>query len=185
MSGGVTVSKDGVPALLAAIKDLTLKRVMVGVPAENAERPDEKANNALIGYVLETGDPSRNLPARPFLVPGVQSVQEEAERRLEKAGKSALEGRRSDVQAQLTSVGLICAAAVKDKMDTGPFAPLADATLRARIRAKKGGDAAAAEELANRKAGQPPGTELVPPLYDTGNLQNSVAYVIRDIRTRR
>lgn len=184
-SADVIVTEDKVPALIKAIQSLTNKRVMVGIPAEHAERPDSEVTNALIGYVLETGAPERNLPARPFLVPGVRNCTEDAMARMKQAGVSALMGNMSDVNNQLNAVGLMAAASVKDKMDTGPFVPLANATLEARVRRNDGAQVGAAEELASRKAGNPPGTDLAQPLIDTGNLQNSITYVIRDNRDRR
>lgn len=186
MKPSVTVTKDRVPDVLKAVKDLTLKRVLIGIPEDKAARPDDaNASNAVIGYVLETGDPSRNLPARPFLVPGVESVTDDAVTKLQRAGVKALEGDTQATETALTSIGLNAAGAVKDKMDAGPFAPLADATLRARISAKKGGDAGASAELKRREQGLPPSTDYAQPLIDTGNLQNSITYVIRDVRTRR
>jgi len=182
----VTITKDGLPALRRAVTAMTSKRVMIGIPEEGAERDDGgDASNALIGYVLETGDPERNLPARPFLVPGVRSVEEQSVQRLRKAGQAALMGDAGIVDQILAAIGLSAEAAVKDKMDAGPFAPLADATLEARIRSKKTGDAGAAQELANRRAGMAPSTDLAQPLIDTGDLQNHITYVIRDVRNRR
>ena len=180
----VTVTKDRVPDVLKAIRGLTNKRVMVGVPAEHAERPDSEVTNALIGYVLETGAPERNLPARPFLVPGVRNCQEDVAARLKKAGVSALSGNSADITTQLNACGLVAVSSVRDKMDTGPFTPLANATLEARVRRGGGAQVGAAEELASRRAGNPPGTDLAQPLIDTGNLQNSITYVIRDNKDR-
>lgn len=180
----VTVTREQVPALLKAIQSLTNKRVMVGIPAEGAERPDADVTNALIGYVLETGAPERNLPPRPFLVPGVKNCTDAAIARMKQAGISALTGNMSDVDNQLNAVGLMAVGSVKDKMDTGPFTPLADATLEGRVRRNDGSQVGAAEELASRRAGNPPGTNLAQPLIDTGNLQNSITYVIRDNKDR-
>ena len=154
-----------------------------------AERTDDEeggdqVTNALIGSVLETGAPERNLPARPFLVPGVQNCQDAVTSRLKKAGISALSGDSADITTQLNACGLIAVSSVKDKMDTGPFTPLADSTLRNRVSRGGGSQVGAAEELASRKAGNPPGTDLAQPLIDTGNLQNSITYVIRDNRRR-
>ncbi|WP_242013170.1 hypothetical protein [Acetobacter sicerae] len=183
---GVTASKDRVAEVMKAVKDLTLKRVMIGIPEEESARPDDaEASNALIGYVQETGCPERNIPARPFLVPGVQSVTEDAIKRLASAGKKALEGDAQATEIALNSIGLNASGAVKDKMDVGPFKPLADATLEARIRRGGGSEVGATEELERRKGGLPPSTDLAQPLIDTGNLQNSITYVIRDTRTRR
>ncbi|MBS1003171.1 MULTISPECIES: hypothetical protein [Acetobacter] len=180
----VTVTRDKARAVLKTIRDLTNQRVLVGIPEDENERPEGDAGNALIGYVLETGAPERNLPPRPFLVPGVEKVVDKSLERLRTAGKQAMEGVAGAVNIQLNAIGLEASASVKDKMDTGPFEPLADATLRNRISRGGGAQAGAREELANREAGNPPGTDLAQPLIDTGNLQNSVTYVIRDARNR-
>ena len=183
-SADVIVTEDKVPALIKAIQSLTNKRVMVGIPAEHAERPDSEVTNALIGYVLETGAPERNLPARPLLVPGVRNCQEDVAARLKKAGVSALSGNSADITTQLNACGLVAVSSVRDKMETGPFTPLADSTLRNRVSRGGGAQVGAAEELASRRAGNPPGTDLAQPLIDTGNLQNSITYVIRDNKDR-
>lgn len=186
MKTGVIIKANRLPEMRKAVTALTSKRVLVGIPEENAERSDGgESSNALIGYVLETGDPSRNLPARPFLVPGVSEVEQQSIIRLRKAGKAALRGDIAAVDQALAAIGLSAEAAVKDKINDGPFAPLADATLEARIRAKTAGDLGAAQELTNRRAGMAPSTELAQPLVDTGELEGKIKYVIRDIRTRR
>lgn len=180
----VTITKDSVKEVLKTIRDLTNKRVLVGIPESADARPEGKAGNALIGYVQENGCPELNIPARPFLVPGVQNATEESTRILKRAGVAALQGDGSEVDNRLNQVGLMCAASVKDKMDTGPFKPLADSTLEARVRKGGGSQVGAKEELESRREGNPPGTDLAQPLIDTGNLQNSITYVIRDMRDK-
>ena len=178
----VSVSKDITSEILARVQELTSKRVLVGIPEDASARPDGEVGNALIGYVQENGCPELNIPARPFLVPGVASVQDKAVRRLESAGKAALEGNAAGAMNQLNAIGLEASAAVKDKMDTGPFTPLADSTLRGRVRRRGGSQVGAKEELESRAAGNPPGTDLAQPLIDTGDLQNHITYVVRDMK---
>ncbi|MCE2563376.1 hypothetical protein [Komagataeibacter sp. FNDCF1] len=177
---GVTLTKDALPGLQARIKALATKRVMVGIPAENAQRDDGSGvSNALIGYVQEYGCPEKNIPPRPFLVPGVASIRDDAVKVLRKVGVDSLEGNAAAANNGLNEIGLRAEAAVKNKMDEGPFTPLADATVEARARRGRPG---AAEELTNRKDGQPAGTDLAQPLIDTGNLQQHITYVIRTVK---
>lgn len=73
MDTKVTI-RDRSKALNDILRALNAQGVMVGIPAETAGRDDGPINNAAIGYILETGAPERNLPARPFLRPGVASA---------------------------------------------------------------------------------------------------------------
>lgn len=159
----VRVTKDKVKEILATIKALTSKEVLVGVPQASADRDPEPGEteqpptNAEIGYWMEFGIPEKNIPARPFLVPGVETVLDKAVARLKKAGVKALEGDLSQVDMQMTAVGLEAVSAVQQKIVDGPFIPLAPLTL------------------ARRKARGRTGEK---PLLDTGSLRQAITYVI-------
>lgn len=71
---GVTTRVDNAQAILDALKSLTKKDVLVGIPAEDSDRDDVSFGNAGIGYINEYGSPAQNIPPRPHLVPGVKSV---------------------------------------------------------------------------------------------------------------
>jgi hypothetical protein len=159
----VRVIKDRVAEVVETIKKLTSKEVLVGIPRENAARkpePGEKGepiNNAALGYIHEFGAPEANIPPRPFLIPGVEKVKDQAIARLKKAGELALNGDVSKVDAQLTAVGLLAQSAVQQKIVDGPFTPLKPRTL------------------ARRAARGRTGTK---PLIDTGALRQAIAFVI-------
>ena len=144
--------------------ELLLKReVLVGIPAANAARDPEPgettaATNALIGYVMEYGSPAQNIPARPFLHPGVANAREGIELHMKKAGQLALRGKQDEIGQELEKVGLIAAASVQKKITDGPFQPLKPATLAARRRRGRTGDR---------------------PLIDTGQLRRAITYVVR------
>lgn len=74
----ITVLKDETETVLRNISALTGRRVLVGIPESTAERGDTKINNAMLGYIHEFGSPARNIPARPFLLPGVRSIKDKA-----------------------------------------------------------------------------------------------------------
>lgn len=159
----VTVTKDAMPGFQKALRELLRQEVLIGIPADAPERSPEPGepsppSNALIGYKMETGDPEMNLPARPFLVPGVMEIRDKAVARLKKAGQDALSGDPTKVDQALHAVGLMGQAAVQQKITDGPFAPLAPRTL--------------AQRRARGRTGERP-------LVDTGQLRRAITYTIR------
>ena len=76
MASRVTITKDKVNAVVGSITKLVGKQVLVGIPEANGSRqdPEESApvTNAALGYIHEFGSPRANIPARPFLIPGVR-----------------------------------------------------------------------------------------------------------------
>lgn len=159
----VKVVKDGVPDLLKAIKELTSKEVLVGIPDTAAGRsdPDEDGqsiSNAEIGYLMENGSPTQNIPPRPHLVPGVEAARGKIEARLKSGAQAALSGKKSDVDATLTAVGITAENAVKSKITDGPFVPLSPKTI------------------AKRKAKGRTGTK---PLIDTSQYRRAITHVVR------
>jgi phage gpG-like protein len=158
------VTADRVKDVLASIKALTKHQVLVGIPADAAERqPDaddpRPPNNAEIGFIQEFGSPEANIPARPFLVPGVRGNLEKIEKRYRTAAQKALDGDKEAVEKAHMAIGLETASAVQKKITDGPFVPLSPVTI------------------ANRKAR---GRTGINPLLDTGQLRRSITYVIRD-----
>jgi hypothetical protein len=167
-NSGVFVTKDRTKDFARQVDSLIKSEVLVGIPAENAGRDDGSAiNNAEIGYIQENGSPVKNIPARPFLVPGVASVQDKVAAKMKAGAKNALDGDKNAASVTLNSVGLIAAAAVQRKIDTGPFVPLSPRTLYRRKHRKE----------APRMGEQP--------LIDKGDLRRAIAYVIRPNRRRR
>jgi hypothetical protein len=163
VKSGLTVVRDDLAKVAAGIALLATSRVLVGVPAAETNRKAEdgkppKITNAGIAYVQDLGSPELNIPARPFLRPGVEAVQGQIEHRMKQAGDAALNGKPDVVDRALHAVGLIAQASVRKKIVDGPFIPLAPATLAARRR--KG--------FAGTK-----------PLTVTGQLRNAISYVIR------
>ena len=159
MKPGLQTLVDNVARFTAGIERLASTRVMVGVPAEKGSRQDgEPINNAALAYVHENGAPEAGIPARPFLKPGIADKQTEIAAALEKTGRAAMDGKPEVVDRGFNIVGLIGQNAVRAKINDGPFTPLAEATLAA------------------RRARGRTGTK---PLIDTGQLRNSLTYVIR------
>lgn len=178
----VKVTLDRTAAVLASIRTLARNQVLVGIPATTTDRqpdpeePQQPLNNAEIGYLMENGSPEANIPARPWLQPGVNDAQPAITTRYESGAKAVLDGKVANLDTVHEQVGIIAQNAVRRKIATGPFTPLAESTLKSRARRGRKG---AAAELASRAAGNEAGTDLAKPLNDTGQLRNAATYVVR------
>lgn len=163
-------SKDNSARLLASLRLLTEKEVLVGIPAGADARPDGKIGNAALGYIHETGAPEKNIPARPWLAPGVASAREEIQRRMEGAGRAAMNGDAQGVLQQFAGAGQDAVNAVRRRVQAGLSPPLAPATVARRRRRTPGSSYRRAATTAADTT----------PLIDTGDLIRSVTYVVRD-----
>lgn len=180
MSGRVKVTLDKVDGIFKALALLEENDVLVGVPAEKVERKgdgdDEPINNAGLAYLHEHGVPEKNIPARPFLYPGVDDVREKVVQVLRKGAESALSGNAAAGKS-LNAAGLLAVNAVRARLISGEgFAELADSTLAA---SAKRGRKGAAEALAARREGRKPEGETARPLFDTGQMARSITYVVK------
>ena len=162
MKNGLTIVRDNLSKVSKSIDALGKARVMVGVPADKASRSGDTINNAALAYIQENGAPEVNIPPRPFMKPGVASVQPQIAAGLKKAGEFALQGRSDAVDRQFHRVGAIGRDAIKAKITDGPFVPLKPSTIAARKNKRK-----------SRK------NTDIKPLIDTGALRNSINYVVR------
>ena len=182
----VTKTSDNMAGIRQAVAALLKQEVVVGIPDSTADRKPEDGekgtppSNAAIGYWLETGDPDKNLPARPFLVPGCADAQAVVTDRLMKAGLAALSGSPDAVERGLSAAGQVAASAVKAKITDGPFAPLAQSTIEARARK---GQKGAKDYLKLQGQGTPDAVlqdaALVRPLIESGQLRRAITSVVR------
>jgi phage gpG-like protein len=155
----IKVTKDNVDNMLEAVKAMAAKRVLVGVPSEETARRGDPINNATLAYIHENGSPARNIPARPFLKPGVEAAKPKLLTTLRLYAKQALTD-KSAIEKGLNAAGLVAQSAVKNRIRSGEgFAPLKPGTLAARKRK---------------------GAKGTKPLIRTGQLLNSITYVVRD-----
>lgn len=169
MKSGVTLTKDNSADLNRALAALTKTQVLVGFPSSGKERdpePGELAQpmtNAALAYIHNNGSPAANIPARPFMEPGVASAQGDITGVYAKAAKAALDrpaNAESIVDAAHHRVGLTAQDAIQSKIEAGIPPALAASTMAARKR-KHGADASAT------------------PLIDTAQMKNAVTYVLR------
>lgn len=188
MKSGVTIRADNAQAILDALKSLTKKDVLVGIPSEDSERDDVPFGNAGIGYVNEYGSPAQNIPPRPHLIPGVKSVEEQTVPQLKAAAQTALDGNADGAERALNQAGTLAANGVRRYMTITGFTPLADSTVEARARrGRKGAKAELARRSADGKlnainpdSGQLISNENVRPLIDTGQYRRAITHVVRD-----
>ena len=156
---GVTVTKNNVAKVVAAVGKLTSRQVLIGIPAEAANRQDGSFGNAAIGYVQEFGSPVNNIPPRPHLVPGVEKAAPQAAKALQIAGKAALQGDMSKVEDGFDKAGLLCQSSVRATIAAVLPPPLSPKTISARQRRGNAGET---------------------PLIDTGAYNQAITYVVRD-----
>jgi hypothetical protein len=185
----ISIIKDEVGDVFKALKKMTGKHVLVGVPEETASRPEDEINNAAIAYIHEFGSPNANIPARPFLLPGVKSALPEATSQLKLAAIAASNGNQKKADAYLASAGQIAVNIVKRTFMAGEgWPPLKPETVARRY--KERGDLkprpgelqyleligqGASAEQAQQATG-------IHPLPNTGELLRSITYVVREVK---
>lgn len=172
---------NNLPKLKTSFAKLSKKDVLVGVPSDTSERKDDEGsmNNATIAYIQDNGSPAANIPARPFMVPGIEGCKDKLSGMFKKGAQEIVEGNDGAIEASLTKAGLIAQASIRNKINEGIPPPLADSTLKARIRSGKAVKGAKAE-LKSRYEGNPPSMSNAKPLIQTGQLRNSISFVVRN-----
>lgn len=174
MSSNVQATGNGLLDILQAVTELSKVDVLVGIPHGEARTDGDGLTNAQIGYLQETGSPAMNIPARAFLVPGVEEVQDIIAEKLTWAVDAAFAGNHKRMMFYLESAGTKAMNSVRAYFVNGEFAPLSLATIRARARRGRKG---AKKYLKQIKLG-PVESGLVRPLIDTGQMRKSVTYII-------
>lgn len=185
----VTITKDKVNAVVGSITKLVGKQVLVGIPESNAARQDDESNahptNAMIGYLMETGSPARNVPARPWLVPGARESQGQWMPHLKGAATAALDGQTQQSDQELAAAGTVAESGVKRKIDSNIPPPLKPSTIRGRKYARQTQSRRANEKryLEQVASGVDPGTAQsaagIVALVNTTQMRNAVTSVVR------
>jgi hypothetical protein len=169
-----------VGTMVSALSILRRENVLVGIPQEkNQRRPDgtyEPMNNATLAYIHDNGSPAANIPARPFMRPGVQRSKRFISRVMRAAALDALTGRTSATELALRKVGLGVASEIKNVINEGIAPALKWSTVRNRLYRRTGVQGAKA---ALKKGGAVPDMADVKPLVATAQMRNSITYVIR------
>ncbi len=185
---------DNVGKLVERVNALTKSDVLVGVPSSKAGRKDGAITNASLAYIHEHGSPAQNIPARPFLFPGVKKIRKQALAMLKQGAQDALSGNLTDVDKVLNKVGILARNSVVNEITDPdpPFAPLKPDTIRARLRKTAGGrrklrqaakirrDSDTGRSILTNDAALARATAgmVFNPLIDTGQLRAAITYVI-------
>ncbi|RRA01906.1 hypothetical protein [Burkholderia cepacia] len=188
----VKMTKDNLDAVLKSISSLVQRQVLVGVPDSTAGRKDEgePISNAEIGYIMETGSPANNVPARPHLVPGVEDALPRVTPQLQRGVSAALNGNLDKVEQALGAAGTLSVSSVRLRIRNNIPPPLAPSTVanRYRQRRTKGPRKAEKDYAALIDAGaQAAGVSLaeiqsaagIIPLINSGEYLKSITYVVR------
>lgn len=183
------VTKDITAEILRAVDRLAGQEVLVGIPATETERNDDESggdlNNAQLGYIHNYGSPKANIPARPFLEPGIEDQRASISNHLRAAAKAAFDGNSDRVDVSLNAAGLIASTGVRNKLNSGAFEALAPSTVRNRHKSRGTKSMRESEKryLELIAQGSPPEQAQeetgIQPLVNTGQLRNSITYVVR------
>lgn len=157
--------KDNLPKLKRAMESFAKREVLVGIPSDESdnERHDATITNAQIGFINEFGAPERNIPPRPFLIPGVKAIWNDAQKRMAKGAEQILKlsGDPTGIEEKtLEGVGLMAQGSVVQTINNGLQPALKESTLANRERKGFTGDK---------------------PLIVTGALKQSITYVVSQI----
>jgi hypothetical protein len=154
-------------SVVESLRVLVDVEVLVGFPEETAERDaeDTPITNAALAYIHDNGAPEQNIPARKFMRPAMDSVQEKLTLRLGNTLKGVLKGASPlQVEQGMHAVGLLAKLAIQNKINEGIPPPLAASTLARRVAKGRTG---------------------TKPLVDTAQLRNAANYAIRSRKKRR
>ncbi len=185
MSKNVTVVKDDVSKVFKGISDLIGKQALVGIPDNGQNNREEgPVNNATIGYTMETGSPAHNVPARPFLVPGVKNSNKASLRQLQQAAEATLKGDSAAADQALSRAGIVAANEVKHVINSNIPPPLKPGTIRNRHRGRETQSRESEQVYLDLvKKGAAPGAAQgevgIVALINTGQLRNAITSVVR------
>lgn len=195
LKSGLHKIKDNADAVLKSMRELEWLAVLVGVPddgeratqdGKNARAETQAINNAALAMIHNDGSPARNIPARPFMAPGIAAARSDIVRCFRDAAKAALGGNPGAVRKNYTAAGLISQAAIRAKITDGPFVPLQPGTVKARRYARGTASTRKSEQkyMELVAAGIDPGVAQdaagIKPLINTGQLRNAITYVLRE-----
>lgn len=178
---GMHVGIDNLPELMLAIKRLGRDEVLVGVPADNTDRDDplskeQGITNAAIAYIQDNGAPEQRIPARPFMIPGMEASTERVTALLATTARYTLAGQPAKIDEGYMRVGFEVVKNITGVIRGGIAPALAERTLVERARRGRKG---AQTELDRRARGLGPSMRFATPLMDTNEMLKSITFVIR------
>lgn len=158
----IIVKTNLISELNKKMESLINKNVYVGIPQSKGKRDESQVTNAQLGYIHEKGSSANNIPPRPFLVPGVEDAGERVSKILGSAAVNIKDNESVDIA--LNKAGLVASQTVKRRITQSiGIEGLKESTIKARERRKS-----------RRRSG------AMKPLIDTGQMLNSITYVVGD-----
>jgi hypothetical protein len=130
----LSVTQDNTRELKKALKDLERKEILVGFPEEGEQRAEPGQSNAYLAFINDQGSPAQNIPARPFMIPGVESAQEEIVQGMHDAAVAALNGNPAEMDVGFHKAGLAAQAGIKNVIASGVPPALSPVTIMQRQR---------------------------------------------------
>ena len=117
-SSGAFIIKNDTQRIVSQIQALAGQAVYAGVPSDKTDRTGAGAGspptNAEIAYWMEFGVPSKNIPARPSIVPGVKMALGRIIRHLKDGAKDTLDtGDPAGVTEGLHKAGIEAVSSIK------------------------------------------------------------------------
>lgn len=179
MKNAARMLVNKLPHLHGVISQLAKRDVLVGVPMDQTARKDGEMNNATLAYIHDNGSAAANIPARPFMEPGIHNAKPTITLFMKSAAQGALNKGASAIDVGLNKAGMTAQSSIRAVINAGIAPPVKTATLKARVRNRTAVKGALAE-LARRDSGEAAGSDLAKPLIVTGQLRNSITYVVRN-----
>ena len=146
--------KDIYDKFKQSLKKISKVDLLVGVPQEETQREagSKSITNAELMFIHTNGSPAKNIPPRPTIEPTINENKARITKMFSEGVKNALskDGSTKDIE----KLGIWLTNKIKAKFGSDELAPNSPATI-----AKKKSDR---------------------PLIDTGQLRNSITYVIRN-----
>ena len=193
--------KQTLDELYTGLSILADVEVLVGFPEETSQRQEDSREtddygkpiksvegsditNAALGYIHDNGAPEVNIPARPFMIPGIEDAEPRIKNKMAQIANAVVRrgGGLTVIEQGYHQIGLIAKLAIQNKINEGIPPPLAESTL---IERAKKGRKGAGIELLSREKGYAPSMDFAKPLVDTGQMRNAVNYVIRSRKKRK
>jgi hypothetical protein len=166
------------------LRALNSQTLLVGIPAGNNAREDGTISNSTLAFIHEFGAPEVNIPARPFMFPGIVKSSDEIVKHMKQAVFNAIAGKPGLISDSLNQLGAIVRDKIKAHIRDGIPPPLKAETIENRHRGRKTAMRGNEKEyLKKLKSGE--AMELFAggtPLINTAAMLNAITYVIR--RTR-
>ena len=179
ISADVKENDQALQAMQAALKELENTQVLVGIPEDDKARKEGHISNAALLYIHSHGSPEQKIPPRPVIEPALEANKERLGEVMGKATKAAMAGDSAGMRRNLELAGK-AGRDFSKAWFTDPrngWKELKHGRGGEREVEFTGKDGSKTKVTFNKgkKAQEDPR-----PLIDTGQLRNSITYVLRE-----